>query len=146
VGKRTQRASAMAKDFRVKRLGFRHIQKIECVWAGGKGKKGVSGWRLAVGGWGRCRAKVQIGAMLLCKGAKVRESFQVAGGSPRWRVAGPGPVPEPEHLNQIADGRDLGPENGFSRHPPPEAATCHPRMEKPGQHALLPLPTKGNGG
>ena len=31
VGKRTQRASAMAKDFRVKRLGFRHIQEIECV-------------------------------------------------------------------------------------------------------------------
>jgi len=86
VGKRTQRASAMAKDFRVKRLGFRHIQKIECVWAGGKGKKGVSGWRLAVGGWGRCRAKVQIGAMRLCKGAKVRESFQVAGGSPRCQA------------------------------------------------------------
>ena len=34
------------------------------------------------------RANVQTGALLLCKGAKVRDSFQVAGGSPRWQVAG----------------------------------------------------------
>jgi hypothetical protein len=59
VGKRAESARTVTEDLRVKRLGFRHIQKIECVWAGGKGKKGVSGWRLAVGGWGRCRAKVQ---------------------------------------------------------------------------------------
>jgi len=31
---------------------------------------------------------VQIGAVLLCKGAKVGEKFRVAGGSPGLRVAG----------------------------------------------------------
>jgi hypothetical protein len=31
VRKRAQRARAVAEDIRVKRLGFRHIQKIECV-------------------------------------------------------------------------------------------------------------------
>ena len=39
------------------------------------------------------------------------------------RVSGPGPVPEAEHLNQIPDGRDLRPENGF---PPPATWGCHP--------------------
>ena len=39
------------------------------------------------GMWTGCvSAKVQIGALLLCKGAKVRNSFQVAGGSPGWQV------------------------------------------------------------
>ena len=45
------------------------------------------GLGLGVGLMG-CRAKVQIGAMLLCKGAKVSDSFRVAGGGDRWRVAG----------------------------------------------------------
>jgi hypothetical protein len=39
-------------------------------------------WRL---GRGRCRAKVQIGAMLLCKGAKVRRQWLVAVSG--WRLA-----------------------------------------------------------
>ena len=66
--------------------------------------------RLGVGGWGS-HAKVQIVAVLLCKGAKVSDSFRVAGGGPGWQVAGPGPVPEPEEPNLTPDGRDLGPEN-----------------------------------
>ena len=43
----------------------------------------------------------------------LRDSIQVAGGGPGWQVADPGSVPEPEDLNLIPDGRDLGPENGF---------------------------------
>jgi hypothetical protein len=31
VGKGAKRTGAVAENFRVKRLGFRHIQKIECV-------------------------------------------------------------------------------------------------------------------
>ena len=57
-------------------------------------------------------------------------------------MSGPGPVPEPVHLNKIPDGRDLRPENRFSRHLPPEAATCHPRMEALGQHVVLSLPRR----
>jgi hypothetical protein len=78
VRKRPESSGAVTEDFRVKRLGFRHIQEFECVWAGRQGRRmGNSGWRLAVGGWPtRCRANVQIGAMLLCKGAKVSDSFR----------------------------------------------------------------------
>ena len=36
---------------------------------------------------------------------------------------GPEPVPEPEHLNQIPEGRDLGPENEFV---PADAMSSHP--------------------
>ena len=81
---------------------------------------------------GRGSAKVQIGAKLLCKGAKVRGNVsgggwreetvfgsrvsvdQVSGSGPSGAGTGTGPepVPEPEHLNQTPDGRDLGPENG----------------------------------
>ena len=43
------------------------------------------GLGLGVGLMG-CRAKVQIGAMLLCKGAKVRDSFRVAGGGREWAL------------------------------------------------------------
>jgi hypothetical protein len=32
VGKRAKGSRAMAENFRVKRLGFRHIQKIECFF------------------------------------------------------------------------------------------------------------------
>ena len=39
VGKRAEGSGALAEDFGVKRLGFRHIQKFECVWAGGKRQK-----------------------------------------------------------------------------------------------------------
>ena len=38
VRKRTEGSSTVTEDFRVKRLGFRHIQYFECVWAGGKGE------------------------------------------------------------------------------------------------------------
>ena len=31
----------------------------------------------------------------------------------RGRESGPEPVPEPEHLNLIPDGRDLRPENDY---------------------------------
>ena len=42
-----------------------------------------------LGGPERYCAKVQIGAELLCKSAKVNDtSFRVAGGGRRWRVAG----------------------------------------------------------
>ena len=53
----------------------------------------------------------------------------------RVRKACPGPVPEPEHLNLMPDGRDLGPENKFSAATYPVSgfplsasnpATCHP--------------------
>jgi hypothetical protein len=43
------------------------------------------------------------------------------------RVSDPGSAPVPEYPHQITDGRDPGP-GVYSRHPPPEAATCHPRM------------------
>ena len=46
----------------------------------GDKRMAVSGWRL-----GRCRAKVQIGAVLLCKGAKVRRQWLVAVSG--WRLA-----------------------------------------------------------
>ncbi len=62
----------------------------------------------------------------------------MAGGSPGFQVAGP--VPVPEYLYLIPDGRDPGPETASTRHPPPEAATCNPRMNELGQHAVLPLP------
>ena len=32
VGERTEGSRAVAKDLRVKRLGFRHIQKFECIF------------------------------------------------------------------------------------------------------------------
>ena len=35
----------------------------------------------------------------------------------RVRESGPGSAPEPEHLNLIPDGRDLGPENISPPHP-----------------------------
>ena len=38
MGKRAESSGAVTEDLRVKRLGFRHIQEIECVWAGGKGE------------------------------------------------------------------------------------------------------------
>ena len=52
-------------------------------------QKSSEGKAFAGGKWTGCvSAKVQIGALLLCKGAKVRDSFQVAGGGPGWQVAG----------------------------------------------------------
>ena len=45
----------------------------------GDKRMAVSGWRL-----GRCRAKVQIGAALLCKGAKVWR--QGVGSGPRHDI------------------------------------------------------------
>ena len=106
-----------------------------CLVGEARAKKGNSGWRLAVGGWPtRCRAKVQIGAMLLCKGAKVSDSFQVAGRcqardlilSLKTRTG----VPMAETWDPRMRSRQL----------PPVAATCHPGMEALGQHAVLPLP------
>ena len=41
----------------------------------------------------------------------------------RVRGAGPEPVPGAEHLNQIPEGRDLGPENDFV---PADAMSSHP--------------------
>jgi hypothetical protein len=36
VGKGTESSGAVAENLGVKRLGFRHIQKFECIWAEGK--------------------------------------------------------------------------------------------------------------
>jgi len=81
----------------------------------------------------RCRAKVQIGAELLCKSAKVNlgvgvgtgvgvgKYFQVSGLSPRVpgsgvqvrvQVRDPKFAPHP-HLYLITRTRDLGPESAF---------------------------------
>jgi len=46
VGKGAESSGALAKDLGVKRAGFRHIQKFECNWAGGKREEKV----LAAGG------------------------------------------------------------------------------------------------
>ena len=100
------------------------------------------------------RAKVQR-----CKGERQRyiSRSRVSAVGSQVRVircgcgCGPEPVPEPEHLNQIPEGRDLGPEkrvlavsgwrlgtkkdsgcdviaslpDAILCHPPPGAATCH---------------------
>ena len=116
----------------------------------------------------RRSAKVQIGAELLCKGAKVRcrarararagasntieihrFGWQVAGPGGGWREetifgsrvsvdqvsgsgssgagtgTGPEPVPGAEYLNQIPDGRDLGPENALPNRQPLSANRQH---------------------
>ena len=39
MGKGTEGPGAVAENLGVKRLGFRHIQKFECISAGGKGEK-----------------------------------------------------------------------------------------------------------
>jgi hypothetical protein len=73
MGKRPESSGTVTEDFRVKRLGFRHIQEIECVWAERQGrKKGNSGWRLAVGGWGGDDA-VQKCKSERCSCAKVQK-------------------------------------------------------------------------
>ena len=77
---------------------------------------------------------MQIGAELLCKSAKVgdrdtfpglrsRQSGIRYGLSGSGTGAGPEPDPGAEHLNQIPEGRDLGPENDFV---PADAMSSHP--------------------
>jgi hypothetical protein len=39
VGKGTESSGALTENLGVKRLGFRHIQKIECIGRRGKGEK-----------------------------------------------------------------------------------------------------------
>jgi hypothetical protein len=46
VGKGAEGPGALAEDLGIKRLGFRHIQKFECIWAGGKREEKV----IAAGG------------------------------------------------------------------------------------------------
>ena len=46
VGKGAESSGTVTENFRIKRLGFRHIQEFECVWAGGKGEE----WVIAAGG------------------------------------------------------------------------------------------------
>ena len=101
------------------------------------------GWGRGRGRPTRCRAKVQIGAMLLCKGAKVSDSFQATGGGWQPRVAGGG-VARLLHLNPNTRIRypmaETWDPRMLSCRPPPGAATCHPRMGSLCRDAVSTLP------
>ena len=77
-------------------------------------------------GWGNLFRVSGLGRQVPGTGVQVRVQVQ--------DLNFPVPVPVPDNPYLRPEGRDLGPENGLfdlklSRHPPPGAATCHPRMK-----------------